>query len=265
MPFAIFLLICAGITALMYLVVIPWALKKRGVTVIPRTKFGMALVFDTTDEDGSAVRLLNVGGTFQSAAYLSEELQDELVCEYHRNMVRFLKKLPRGARVLVIGGGGYSLPRFILTHSKRMRVDVIEIDPAITEIAREWFFLDRLEKACGEAGDGRLRLICADGWEWLRGHGDTYDAIVNDAFSGKRPLGPIATNEGARVVHEHLREGGVYLANVRSSLEGKKAANLEEAREAFEAEFAHVEVLAEKPETPHELGYNTFVAFDTNP
>ena len=260
MPFAIFLVICACITLAMYFVVIPWVLKKRGVSVVPRTKFGVALIFDTADEDGTPVRMLNVGGTFQSAMYLDEGLRDELVCEYHRKMVPALKKLPRGGRVLVIGGGGYSLPRYILSHSKRLRVDAIEIDPKVTEIAREYFFLDETERAHGKAGDGRLRLICADGWEWLRESGEAYDAIVNDAFSGKRPLGPIATDEGARVVREHLAEGGFYLANVRSSLEGRHAANLEEARAAFEAEFAHVAVYADKPEAPRELGYNTFVA-----
>ena len=263
MPIAIFFAVAVCITALMYLVVIPWALKKRGVSVIPRTKFGVALVFDTTDDDGTAVRLLNVGGTFQSACYLEEGLRDELVCVYHRNMVATLKRLPRGGRVLVIGGGGYSLPRYILSHSARLRVDVIEIDPKVTDIAREYFFLDEAERAHGEEGDGRLRLICADGWEWLRESDETYDAIVNDAFSGKRPLGPIATDEGARVVHAHLNEGGFYLANVRSSLEGKRAANLEEARAAFAAEFAHVKVLPEKPEEPTELGYNTFLASDS--
>ena len=262
MPIAVILIICACVTLLMYFVVIPWVLKKRGVSVIPRTMFGVALVFDSADEDGTPVRLLNVGGTFQSAAYLTDELRDELVCEYHRNMVGALKRLPRGARVLVIGGGGYSLPRFILTHSKLMRVDVVEIDPAVTDIARRYFGLEELEAAYGEAGDGRLRLVCADGWEWLRSGDETYDAIVNDAFSGKQPLGPISTDEGARVVHEHLAEGGVYLANVRSALEGKRAANLEEARAAFEAVFAHVEVYADKPESPTELGYNTFVASD---
>ena len=263
MPFVIFFVVAGCITLVMYFVVIPWLLKKRGVTVIPRTKFGVALVFDTTDGDGTPVRLLNVGGTFQSAAYLNEELWDELVCVYHREMVRALKKLPHGGRVLVIGGGGYSLPRYILTHSKFLRVDVVEIDPKITEVAREHFYLDRLEREYGEGGDGRLRLICADGWEWLQGGSEVCDAIVNDAFSGKRPLGPIGTREGARVVREHLREGGFYLANVRSSLEGKKAANLEEAREAFEAEFAHVYVYPEKPEAPTELGYNAFIATDS--
>ena len=262
MPIAVIIVICACVTALMYLVVIPWVLKKRGVTVIPRTKFGVALVFDSADEDGTPVRLLNVGGTFQSATYLDEGLRNELVCVYHRNMVRALKALPRGARVLVIGGGGYSLPRYILTHSKRMRADVVEVDPAITDIARKYFWLDELEAAHGEAGEGRLRLVCADGWEWLRSGNEVYDAIVNDAFSGKRPLGPIATDEGARVVREHLTEGGMYLANVRSSLEGKRASNLEEARSAFEAEFAHVYVWPERADEPEELGYNAFVACD---
>ena len=262
MPIAIFLVVGLSVSLVMYLVVIPWVLKKRGITVVPRTMFGVALVFDSCDGDGTAVRLLNVGGTFQSAMYVDEELRDELVCEYHRRMVPQLKRLPRGGRVLVIGAGGFSLPRFILTHSTLLQVDVVEIDPAVLEVARKHFYLDELEGQYGPEGEGRLRVVCADGWEWLRGCGEKYDAIVNDAFSGKRPLGPISTVEGARVVREHLAAGGVYLANVRSSLEGRRAENLCEARRAFEAEFAQVEVMADKPEAPREVGYNTFVARD---
>ena len=263
MPFVIFFAIGTCVSIFLYLVVVPWLLKERGVKLYPKTKFGVALVFDSQDDDGTPVRLLNVNGTFQSVTYLPEELRDELVCVYHREMVRALKRLPRGGRVLVIGGGGYSLPRYILTHSKFLQVDAVEIDPKITEVAREHFYLERLEQEHGEAGDGRLRLICADGWEWLQSGSEVYDAIVNDAFSGKKPLGPIGTREGARVVREHLSEGGFYLANVRSSLEGKKAANLLEAREAFEAQFAHVYVYPEKPEAPTELGYNAFIATDS--
>ena len=262
MPFIIFLVVSACVSLVLYLFVVPWLLKKRGVKFYPRTMFGVALVFDSADDDGTPVRLLNVGGVFQSVAYLPDDLRNELACMYHRHMADVLKGLPKDARVLVLGGGGYSLPRYLVTHNKTVRVDVVEIDPKITEIAREHFFLGELEGRFGEAGEGRLSLVCADGWEWLRESDVNYDAIVNDAFSGKRPLGPIATDEGARVVREHLVPGGMYLANVRSSLEGKKAANLEEARSAFEAEFAHVYVYAERPEAPGELGYNAFVACD---
>ena len=104
--------------------------------------------------------------------------------------------------------------------------------------------------------------MCADGWKLL-GEGTTWDIIVNDAFSGKEPLGPLGTARGARIVHEHLSPGGLYLANVRSSLTGKKAQVLEELERTFGAEFAHVRVYAERPEDPDALAYNALIASDT--
>ena len=78
--------------------------------------------------------------------------------------------------LLVIGGGGYSLPKYLATHTKYMRITVVEIDPAMTKIAREEFFLDRAENQAGE----RLEIVHADGWEWLRASGRHFDVIIND-------------------------------------------------------------------------------------
>ena len=91
---------------------------------------------------------------------------------------------------------------------------------------------------------------------------EPFDVIVNDAFSGNRPLGPLKTDEGARVVHEHLAPGGVYLANVRCAVEGRKSRTLHEVIEAFGNEFAHVAYVPEWPDKPSEPGNNTFVASD---
>ena len=99
-----------------------------------------------------------------------------------------------------------------------------------------------------------------DGWEWLRRCDRRYGIIVNDAFAGKRPLGPMGTPEGARVVHEHLGKGGLYLANVISPVEGRGAAPLMEAVETYVAEFGHVYVFPERPEHPRRPGNNAFVA-----
>ena len=65
-----------------------------------------------------------------------------------------------------------------------MRVTAVEIDPRITLVARERFFLDRAE----ELAEGRLELVNGDGWKYLRGCGRSFDVIVNDAFSGRHSL-----------------------------------------------------------------------------
>jgi spermidine synthase len=239
---------------------LPRVLAWRGVHLQYRTRFGPAIVFDSTDADGTAVRLLNVGGTFQSICYLDDELWSELVCSYHRTFADVLAHAPARKRALVLGGGGYSFPKYLITHDDHMHVDVVEIDPAVTELARRYFLLDRLEGGWNSAE--RLGLANADGWEWLRDSTEPFDLIVNDAFSGKHPLGALSGEEGARTIHEHLGEDGIYLANVRSKLTEHASVTLVSTTDAFAREFAHVYLLPECPEEPGRLGNNVLVASD---
>ena len=231
----------------------------RGVTM-RRTKFGLALLFDTADEDGTPVRMLNVNGAFQSVAYATDELWSELACEYQREQARIISELPRLRRVAVIGGGGFSLPKWLVTHLAPGAVSAVEIDERIIEIARESFGLKRLEREY--AGTGRFELACDDGWAWLRRASEPLDLVVNEAFSGSKPLGPLACDEGARVIHDHLSEGGVYLATLRFPLEGRKSASMYETVEAFGREFGHVWLVPEFPGEPTQAGNNTLVACD---
>ncbi|MDO5107516.1 MAG: hypothetical protein Q4D39_04490, partial [Coriobacteriaceae bacterium] len=55
-------------------------------------------------------------------------------------------------------------------------------------------------------------------------------------------------------------ERGMYLANVRSPLEGRKAKVLEDVRDAFAREFGSVEVIPECPDEPEVLANNVLAA-----
>ncbi|MCI1666048.1 MAG: fused MFS/spermidine synthase [Atopobiaceae bacterium] len=241
-------------------VALPRLLEWRGVHLEGRTKFGPALVFDSADADGTAVRLLYVGGTFQSVCYLDDDIWSELVCSYHRTFAEVLSAAGGVGRACVIGGGGYSLPKYLITHDDHMHVDVVEIDPAVTELARRYFLLDRLEG--GWDSVHRLGLVTDDGWEWLKRSDEPYDLVVNDAFKGRRPLGAMGCEEGAAIIHDHLTEGGIYLANVRARLEGADRDRLDDTAEAFSHAFAYVHVIPECPEEPGRVGNNVLVASD---
>lgn len=246
------------------LLAMPWLLRKRGVEML-RTRFGITLVFDSENLDGTPMRLLNVNGTFQSVCYIPEDLRFELACSYHRDMAAIIEKMisERGGapvRVMVMGGGGYSLPKYLAAYVPAARTDVVEVDPAITKIAREKFFLDECLEKTGAEREGRMRLVNDDAWAFLGAAEAPYDVLVNDAFSGKRPLGPLTSAEGARAVRAHLADGGVYLANVRCACEGKGSRVLQEVREAFEHEGFAVEVIPEWPDDPAKPGNNVFVA-----
>ena len=254
MSFCTIVIVLGIVSSLLWWLVVPRLLKRRGVE-IRRTMFGWTLIFDSYDADKTPIRLLNVGGVYQSVAYTDQHLSCELACMYHQ---AFARVIGNAKRILVLGGGGFSFPKYLLAHHPEAQVDVVEIDPAIIEIAREKFDLARVEKEAGE----HLSIICADALAWLKDSGETYDIIVNDAFSGKRPLGPMSTTDGALLIKEHLCADGIYMANVRSSLEGRRSENLAEVREAFGALFAHTYLVPDRPDKPGELGYNAFFASD---
>ncbi|MBF0918540.1 MAG: spermidine synthase, partial [Atopobium sp.] len=90
-------------------------LRARGVFVT-RTKFGLTMIFDSEDADGTPIRLLNVNGTFQSVSYIASELRFELCVHYHRMMAQLIQQVAPQGRVVILGGGGFSLPKYLATH-----------------------------------------------------------------------------------------------------------------------------------------------------
>ena len=106
MPTLALVFIALTILSLGMHLAVPRILAWRGIAT-RRTRFGLALLFDTADADGTPVRMLNVNGTFQSACYATEELCCELCCEYQRTQARIVSGLPRLLRAGVIGGGGF--------------------------------------------------------------------------------------------------------------------------------------------------------------
>ena len=266
------LTVAGAVVAVVIRLLLPRVLAWRGVWFSWHTRFGPAMVFDSADADGTTVRLLNVNGTYQSVCYVDDDLLWDPVCEYHRSWAQVVHRAwpLRGwaraegvvRRCLVMGGGGYSFPKWLVAYRPDFACVAVEIDPAIVRIARERLFVDKLEKDFEVRDTGRLELPVADAWAFLQEDEQGFDLIVNDAFRGNRPLGPMQTDEGARVVRAHLRVGGVYIGNVRSALEGRGAHVLKEAREAFEREFDHVKIIPERPEEPRKKGNNALVAWN---
>lgn len=218
-----------------------------------QTAQGRAFVY-TRRVGGASVRVLRQGGVYQSATYVDLR-RFEPVFAYHRAFdVLFDAEAPLEAacgygvrRVLALGGGGYAWPKHALTEHANLSMDVVEIDPAVERIARRWFFVDELQALVGD----RLRLVVADGRDFLADAPGTYDAIVNDTFVGAAPAHQLATVEAAQLVHACLAPGGLYLSNVVSADEGSDVSFLRDEVATLRKVFAHVYVL---PASDDELG-----------
>ena len=207
-------------------------LRRAGYRLFPRTLFGPAVVACVRRGD-DVIRVLNVGGAYQTATFLDDRRFD-LVFPYYRAFDLVFQISPPARRILAIGAGGCAWPKHAVHAHLDVHVDAVEIDPAIVEIARELFFVSELETT------GRLRLIVADGLTFLESCDvDSYDAIVVDAFAGARDVPSLGTAAAAHAAKRALRPGGLFLANAVSRSGGDDVSLLAEAIDTFSQVFTH--------------------------
>ena len=215
------------------------------------SRFGEAAVYAMPAEDGSLVRMLNVGAVLQSATYLDERWA---TCPfaYLRSFDHlFEAALPEAPdplvvnRVLMLGGAGFAYPKQLLLEHPGVALDVVEIDPAMVQIARERFFLDRLETQLaveGRADD--LRIFVEDGEAFLRRlDGDPYDVIINDVFVGREAVPFFSSDEGIACAHARLTPGGLLMANCVVEYTGDAMYRLFSQVERLRGHFANVYVI----------------------
>ncbi len=235
------------------------AWRRFDLHVFPRTMFGRVLVYTVRDAAGDPVRVLNVGGGYQSATYLGDRWAEPALA-YYRAFDHMFEVEGSGSggadgaaatggfrirRVLMLGGGGCSYPRHLFAARGGVSIDVVERDPAIAAIARRLFFVDRLERLLAERGEqDRFHLIIDDALAYLRACARSYDAIINDVYVGTAAVPGLNGAEAARLAKSRLVPGGLYLSNaVAEPSEEGYAALLGYTRE-LGAVFARVHVIA---------------------
>ncbi len=114
---------------------------------------------------------------------------------------------------LFIGGGGYTFPQYIEAMHPNASVDVIEIDPAVTQAAHDYLNLTANTRIRSFNHDARAFLL-----EWQ--DPKKYDLIYGDAFNDLSVPYHLTTVEFDRMVAERLKDDGLYLVNVIDKFEG---------------------------------------------
>lgn len=114
-------------------------------------------------------------------------------------------------RVLFVGGGGFTGPRAFLDTYPNVTVDVVELDPEVVGVAKEYF---RVEES------DRLTIHTMDGRQYLQQTDETYDLIVLDAYKKDKVPFQLTTVEFMQLASDRLDEDGVLFANVISAPSG---------------------------------------------
>jgi spermidine synthase/MFS family permease len=111
-------------------------------------------------------------------------------------------------RILVIGGGGYSFPRWLESQAdlQDVIIDVVEIDPAVTEMAHNKLGLSR---------ETRIRSFHMDGRQYVKSaEPQSYDLVIQDAVNDLSVPYHLMTEEYKRLIKRLLRPERLYLLTV---------------------------------------------------
>ena len=169
------------------------------------------------------VRILEFDSGFESVAYIDDELKYELYPNYTKLFDLVFKSKHDINDILMIGGAGYSYPKYYISHYLDKSMDVLEIDGEMTEIAKKYFYLDDLINDYNLNKNKRLNIYNLDGRVYLNKNKKKYDAIMNDAFDGISPPASLVTLEAIKMIKKSLNDGGVYLTNVIGSVDGNNS------------------------------------------
>jgi hypothetical protein len=134
---------------------------------------------------------------------------------------------------LHIGGGGFTLPRWLdATHPGTSSL-VLELDPGIVDVARDRLGLRTGPDLVVDTGDARLGIADVGT--------DSQDLVMGDAFGGRSVPWHLTTIEFVREVDRVLRDDGVYAVNV---IDGPELRFARAETETLAQAFEHVAVVA---------------------
>lgn len=156
-------------------------------------------------EDDAGVRTLwfELGGSRQSVVKLGDP--DFIELPYARAMTVGMAVVEEPKRVLIVGLGGGTIPSFLRKHYPKLAIDIVDIDPAVVTVAKDYF---------GFKEDDLMKVHVADGRKFIEDSPGRYDIIFLDAFGADNIPYHLATRQFLVSVKRALTPQGIVCANV---------------------------------------------------
>jgi spermidine synthase len=177
---------------------------KEGLLYEGQTMSGLTEV--TQDVDG--IRTLRFGQHGPRQSVVKKGDLDYLGLPYAKSAMIGLAFTQQLERILVLGVGAGNIPMFLHKHYSDAQIDVIDIDPQIIALAKQYFNL--LE-------DDLLRAHAQDGRAFIENVQKPYDLIFLDAYTAAGIPKHLATQEFLLSLKKALKPSGAIIANMWST------------------------------------------------
>lgn len=187
-----------------------YLLEKKGFVDVD-TAYNRIWIYDGYDKiTKELIRVFSINNEYSSAMFKNK---DGLVYEYTKYYHLAKHFNPGFKTTLMLGGAGYSYPKDFLLKYPLATIDVVEIDPMVTELAKKYFKLKE---------NPNLTIYHEDGRVYLNKTPKKYDLIFGDAFSSRYSLPyQLTTKEAVQKEYDMLNEKGAVILNIISSIKGE--------------------------------------------
>jgi spermidine synthase len=177
---------------------------KEGLLYEGQTMSGLTQV--TQDVDG--IRTLRFGRHGPRQSVVKKGDLDYLGLPYAKSAMIGLAFTQQIDRILVLGVGAGNIPMFLRKYYSNSQIDVIDIDPQIIALAKQYF--NFLEDRC-------LHAYAQDGREFIENVQKPYDLIFLDAYTAAGIPKHLATQEFLLSLKKALKPSGAIVANIWST------------------------------------------------
>lgn len=161
---------------------------------------------------------------------------------------------PAPVSAVHVGGGGFTMPRWLAATRPGSTSTVLEVDAGVVELGRRELGVDPIEGLDIRLGDARTTLArLPDG---------SADLVVGDAFGARSVPWHLATVEFADEVQRVLRPGGIYVVNV---IDNHPMRLLAAETATLAQRFPHVVLLAAPAQLARGGGGNTVLVASDAP
>lgn len=134
---------------------------------------------------------------------------------YHEALVHVaMMQHPKPKRILLLGGGEGLAAREALKYQVSA-IDLVDIDPAITELSAEMFLIKELNE--GALDNEKLTIYHEDAFQFLAKHQTQYDVIICDLPDpNSESIAKLYSNAFYQLTLQRLSENGILVTQATS-------------------------------------------------
>lgn len=227
-----------------------WLAEKNG-TYLVESPYNSIRIMQGIDysRNNAKVMLMATDPGYTQSGMLADD-PEELYFSYTRFYSLGSLFTPDAKKVLMLGGGGYSVPKWLLSNKslfdKNLQLTVVELDPAMTETAKKFFALKE---------NPQMKIIHEDGRAFLNRQKEKYDLIFADVFNSHYSIPfQMGTKQAMEAMRNAMNPGGTMLMNLISAVEGENGRLFRAIWQNLVNIFPEVQVFCvSNPENPDKI------------